>query len=186
VQRWRVRLSVTAHGIPMGVPHTRPLGITAHATRPELTRSHRATFNHVQVPGSAGALLQYRLGQAGHDVVGFAVHVPHYLAQSRYPAAALRLSDAVSEATGLRIPQAGLREAAHAANLEVDRQVRESAEVADVVAALERQYDAFTEASPESNLLADTEEMPSGDELAAHFERFLAEQQQGRSEPGEN
>ncbi len=186
VQRWRVRLSVTAHGIPMGVPHTRPLGITAHATRPELVRSHRVAFNHVQVPGSAAALLQYRLGQAGHDAMGFAAHVPQYLAQSRYPAAALRLFDAVTEVTGLRVPLADLREAAHAANLEIDRQVRESTEVADVVAALERQYDAFTEASPESNLLADADEMPSGDELAEHFERFLAEQQQGRSEPGES
>ncbi|EHK89033.1 proteasome assembly chaperone family protein [Saccharomonospora azurea] len=185
IQRWRVRLSVTAHGIPMGVPHTRPLGLTAHATRPELVRSYRSAFTHVQVPGSAGALLQYRLGQAGHDALGFAAHVPHYLAQSRYPAAALRLFDAVTEATGLHVPLADLREAAHAANLEIDRQVEDSTEVAEVVTALERQYDAFTEASPESNLLADTDEMPSGDELAADFERFLAEQQQGRSEPGE-
>lgn len=185
VQQWRVRLSVTGHGIPMGVPHTRPIGITPHATRPELVRGERATFNHMQVPGSAAALLQYRLGQAGHDVVGFAAHVPHYLGQSRYPAAALRLADAVIETTGLSVPLADLREAAHAANQEIDRQVRESSEVADVVAALERQYDAFTAAGPENNLLADTGEMPSGDELAEYFERFLAEQQQGPSEQGE-
>ncbi|WP_298181502.1 PAC2 family protein [Saccharomonospora sp.] len=186
VQRWRVRLLVNVHGIPMSVPHTRPLGITAHATRPELVRSYRTVFNQVQVPGSAAALMQYRLGQAGHDVIGLTAHVPHYLAQSRYPAAALRLFDAVTEATGLRVPLARLREAAHATNLEIDRQVRDNIEAADVVQALEQQYDAFTAASPENNLLADTDEMPTGDELAEYFQRFLAEQQQGRSEPGES
>src|ERR1700733_935888 len=29
-----VRLAVGFHGIPMGVPHTRTLGVTAHATQP--------------------------------------------------------------------------------------------------------------------------------------------------------
>src|SRR3712207_6789205 len=36
VDRWGVRLTIGVHGIPMGIPHTRPLGLTAHATRPEL------------------------------------------------------------------------------------------------------------------------------------------------------
>src|SRR5450759_386200 len=39
-----VRLAVSFHGIPMGVPHTRPLGVTAHATRagrPGMRDSHR-------------------------------------------------------------------------------------------------------------------------------------------------
>ena len=31
-----VRLAATFHGIPMGVPHTRPLGLTSHATRADL------------------------------------------------------------------------------------------------------------------------------------------------------
>jgi hypothetical protein len=54
--------------------------------------------------------------------------------------------------------------------------VSESAEVAQVVEALERQYDAFTEAS--DNLLIDGDQpLPSADELGAEFERFLAEQQ---------
>src|ERR1700678_3496634 len=32
----KVRLVASFHGIPMGVPHTRPLGVTGHATVPEL------------------------------------------------------------------------------------------------------------------------------------------------------
>ena len=43
---------------------------------------------------------------------------------------------------------------------------------------LEAQYDAAV-AHDGENLLADGEEMPTADELAAAFEQFLAEQQRG-------
>jgi hypothetical protein len=45
-----------------------------------------------------------------------------------------------------------------------------------VVAALERQYDAFIDAQENRSLLAHDEDLPSGDELGAEFERFLAQQ----------
>jgi hypothetical protein len=35
VRHYQVRLAIGAHAIPMGVPHTRPVGVTAHATNPE-------------------------------------------------------------------------------------------------------------------------------------------------------
>ena len=85
----RVRMAVGFHGIPMGVPHTRQLGVTAHATQPELVEGYRPLVDKLQVPGSAAALLEYRLGADGRDAIGFAVHVPHYLAQAAYPAAAV-------------------------------------------------------------------------------------------------
>ena len=45
----------------------------------------------------------------------------------------------------------------------------------DVVRGLEQQYDTFHRAAEsESNLLAEGEPMPSGDELGAQFEQFLA------------
>ena len=88
VDRFNVRLTVGLTAIPMAVPHTRPLGVTAHGTRRELIADHKPWLQQVQVPASAGNLLEYRLGKAGRDAIGFAVHVPHYLAQSDYPAAA--------------------------------------------------------------------------------------------------
>jgi predicted ATP-grasp superfamily ATP-dependent carboligase len=171
----RVRLSVSFHGIPMGVPHTRQLGVTAHATQPGLIEGHRSPFDKIQVPGSATALLEYRLGAAGRQAVGFAVHVPHYLAQAAYPAAAVTLLDSVQRATGLVLPADALREAAHRTDLEITRQVEGSAEVAEVVQALEQQYDAFT--ADRESLLAIEDQVPSAEELGAEFERFLAEQQ---------
>jgi predicted ATP-grasp superfamily ATP-dependent carboligase len=174
-----VRLSVSFHGIPMGVPHTRQLGVTAHATAPGLIDGYRPLLDKLQVPGSAAALLEYRLGAAGRHAIGFAVHVPHYLSQAAYPAAAATLLDSVQRASGLVLPGDALREAAHRTNLEIARQVEGSAEVAEVVQALEQQYDAFT--ADRENLLADTEQVPTAEELGAEFERFLAEQRRGES-----
>ncbi len=174
-----VRLSVSFHGIPMGVPHTRQLGVTAHATAPGLIDGYRPVLDKLQVPGSAAALLEYRLGAAGRNAIGFAVHVPHYLSQAAYPAAAATLLDSVQRASGLVLPGDALREAAHRTNLEIARQVEGSAEVAEVVQALEQQYDAFT--ADRENLLADAEQVPTAEELGAEFERFLAEQHRGEN-----
>ncbi len=174
------RLSVSFHGIPMGVPHTRQLGVTAHATQPGLIDGYRPMLDKLQVPGSAAALLEYRLGAAGRQAVGFAVHVPHYLAQAAYPAAAATLLESVQRATGLVLPADALREAAHRTNLEIARQVEGSAEVGEVVQALEQQYDAFT--ANRENLLASDDQVPTAEELGAEFERFLAEQQRGEND----
>lgn len=179
-----VRLAVGFHGIPMGVPHTRTLGVTAHATRPGLIDGYRPLVDKLQVPGSAAALLEYRLGQDERAAVGFAVHVPHYLAQAAYPAAAVTLLESVQRATGLILPGDSLREAARRTDQEIARQVEGSAEVTEVVEALEQQYDAFT--ADRQNLLGDeSEPMPTAEELGAEFERFLAEQQ-GRGDSPES
>ena len=49
----------------------------------------------------------------------------------------------------------------------INEQVESSAEVAQVVTALERQYDAFVAAQENRSLLARDEDLPSGDELGA-------------------
>ena len=169
-------------GIPMGVPHTRPLGVISHATRPELITGQQQMPNKLQVPGSAAALVELRLGEAGRDALGFAVHVPHYLSQAVYPEAAVALLDAVTAVTGLELPSDALRLAADRTNSEIDRQVAESTEVAELVTALERQYDAIAESGgpggdgEDGGSLLDGGQMPTADELAAQFERFLEQQ----------
>jgi predicted ATP-grasp superfamily ATP-dependent carboligase len=178
VERWGVRLTVGFHGIPMGVPHTRTLSVITHATRPDLV-TNKSPFGRVQVPGNLSALLELRLGESGHDAMGFAACVPHYLAQVTYPAAAVRLLEELTRSTGLVIQTASLHEAATRTDAEINRQVAESAEIAQVVQALEQQHDTYTNA-PNNLLLAQDEPVPSADELGAELERFLAEQQRDR------
>ncbi|GAA3101115.1 MULTISPECIES: proteasome assembly chaperone family protein [Nonomuraea] len=175
VERLNVSKLVTLHGIPMAVPHTRPLGVTAHASRPELISAQTSVFGRVQVPGSVAALLELRLGAKGHDAVGYAVHVPHYLSQAEYPTAAVAALEAVTRGTGLVFPMESLHDAARRTTTEIEEQIKASAELSTAITGLEQQYDAFAAGAERENLMAETTPMPTGDELAAQFERFLAE-----------
>lgn len=172
-RRLNVRLVVTLAGIPMAVPHTRPIGITAHGSRKELVEDHEPWFAEAQVPGSAAALLEYRLGEAGIDAMGFAVHVPHYLARAEYPHAARTLLDHTSVSTGLFLSTEELSKAAGRTDAEIAEQVAQSSEVAEIVEALEKQYDTVA-AGREHARGGLGGDLPSADELAAEVERFLA------------
>ena len=169
-----VDLVVTARATPMAVPHTRPIAMTSHATDPRLIPLQENPFGRVQVPGSLASLVELRLGESGHDAIGFAVHVPHYLAQAEFADGAVTALNAILAATGLNLPiddlvaQAGLNRA------EIAREVEGSEEVAQVIAALERQYDTFLEGPQKPSLLAtDVSDLPSADEIGAEFEQFL-------------
>src|ERR1700716_3407802 len=87
-ERLGVRQVIGLGTIPMAVPHTRPVTMTAHAHDKELIAEHQRWVGEVQVPASVSNLLEYRMAQHGHEAVGYTVHVPHYLAQTDYPAAA--------------------------------------------------------------------------------------------------
>lgn len=184
IDRLDVRLTVGLTGIPMAVPHTRPVGVTAHGTRAELIMGHERWLSRAQVPATIGNLLEYRLGQRGKDALGFAVHVPHYLAQSSFPAAAEELLSQVSRATGLLIPTERLHTAADVVRGEIDRQIADAEDARALVSRLEQQYDAFAGGRHRGNLLADQERaLPSADELAAELERFLAEHRTRDDQP---
>ena len=170
-----VRRSIGLNAIPMGLPHTRPVGVIAHGVPQALVEGYEPWIETVHVPASAGHLLEYRLGEAGFEAMGFAVHVPHYVAQTAYPAAAAQLVREVGRAGGLVLPVDALDEAAAATRAALDEQVAGAPEVAEVVRQLEEQYDAFVSGRGRS-LLAESE-LPTADELGAELERFLAEQQ---------
>jgi hypothetical protein len=180
VRLYRVRLSVGFHGIPMAVPHTRPIGVTAHATRRDLVAGRPQWVGRVQVPGHVCGLLELRLGQAGMDAGGFAVHVPHYLSQTNYPDAADVLLQEVSRLTGLALPGDQLRSAGEQVRAAVETQLAGQPDVVAVVEALEAQYDAFVGAEGRSSFDGTDRPLPTGDELGAELERFLAEENERR------
>jgi hypothetical protein len=177
VERLDVSLAVGLHGIPMAVPHTRETELTPHGNRPDLLGESTSWIDRVEVPGSASALLEYRLDGAGHDAIGFTAHVPHYLAQAEYPSAAIALLNGITAATGLAFRTDELEEAAVVARKQIDEQVAASDEISEAVRGLEARYDAVAAAASNSlPLAAPGARMPDGDEIAAEFERFLAEQ----------
>jgi predicted ATP-grasp superfamily ATP-dependent carboligase len=182
VEHLGVSRTIAVHAIPMAVPHTRPLGVITHGTRPELAGPIEGLpptgrFPTVQVPGSAAALLELRLGEWGHDAQGFVVQVPHYLADTPYPGAAALLIDQLALSAGLDLPTTALLSAAEETRQAIAEHVAGSDEVARVVHALEQQYDAYVGARGRTALLAsDNVTLPSADELGAEVERFLATQ----------
>lgn len=181
---FRVTDVIGLNAIPMAVPHTRPSSLTAHGNEPESLGDLPTWGSQMKLPASASMLLELRLGQGGRRTSGLSVHVPHYLSQTDYPAASARLLEAVSGLTGLELPTSALESAAAAVREQVDAEVSGNGEIESVVAALEAQYDSFTEAQTQrASLLAADEPLPSGDELGAELERFLAEQSRGDVDP---
>jgi hypothetical protein len=178
VAHFGVRLTVALGAVPMAVPHTRPVMLTNHATSADLVVQENVWRGQIRIPSSAQALLEVRLGEWGHPAMGFVAHIPHYVAQFDYPAAAEKLLESVEIATGLEWSLEALEAAGEERTAEIALQIADSAEVRDVVAGLEQQYDAFhrpeqpegTEPLP----LAEERELPTGEELGAEFERFLA------------
>jgi predicted ATP-grasp superfamily ATP-dependent carboligase len=180
VHRLGVTSVVAMQAIPMPVPHTRPVTVTAHAVRRPLIESYPVYWGEMRIPAGAGSLLEFRLGEVGVDALGVAAHVPHYLAQSPYPAAALTLVEHLASLTGLHLPTDALAEAARANRTEIDEQISRSPENTAVVVALEQQFDSFTAAREDNGLLDASGAMPSGDEIASEFERFLADRDRRR------
>lgn len=178
-----VRRMTAAHGIPMAVPHTRPVGLTRFASDPATLAGQEGVFGQVQVPASAESLLHLRLGEAGIDTFGIAVHVPHYLAQARFGDAAVAALDALIERTGWSVPTSELVAAAGLNRAEIAREVAQSTEVTEVVEGLERTYDRFLEGQRRRSLLAaQVADLPSAEEIGAEFEQFLKDAAQSQTD----
>ncbi len=175
VERFGVTRVVAMGSVPMAVPHTRPIAITHHANNPDLLTGESPWRGELRIPSSAQALLEVRLGEWGHDAMGFVAHIPHYLAQLEYPAASIALLEHVELAAWLTVDLSGLRAEADDREAEVARYLAANEEVGDVVTALEQQYDAFERAENEgTSLLATDQPLPTGDEIGQQFEQFLA------------
>jgi hypothetical protein len=173
VQQLDVRMTLGLNAIPMGVPHTRAVGVLAHGSRRELLGDQLPWIDTVQVPASAAHLIEYRLGKLGVDTVGLAAQVPHYVANVDYPAAAVALVQEVGRVADLVLPVDDLVTAATEARISIDAQVADSPELGQLVAAVEQSYDEFLAGRAQARV--DGMSLPSGDELGAQFEAFLAE-----------
>jgi hypothetical protein len=177
VEHFRVRLTVSMGSVPMAVPHTRPVMLTNHATRDDLLVHENVWKGQIRIPASAQAMLEQRFGEWGHDAMGFVAHIPHYVAQFDYPQASVAMLESVEIVTGLQWDLEALQREADTKSAEIARQIEDSAEVREVVAGLEQQYDSFHRPEQDEGSalpLAEEQHLPTGEELGAEFERFLA------------
>jgi len=184
IERYGVRRTVGMNAIPWPAPHTRPVGMSAHATDPSLVAGRPTFVGAIEVPGHLGGALELALGDSGHEAMGFAAHIPHYLTQVEFPKAALALLREVAVAGDLDLDLAALEVSARESERDIDAQVSTNPENVEAVQALEAQYDAILRGAESALPLQESGPLPSGDEIAAQLEQFLREMDddKGRSE----
>jgi hypothetical protein len=175
IDSFHVTTTTWVHAIPMPVPHTRPIGVTVSGNRAELIESMSIWKPRTQAPANALHLVEHRIQALGHPTVGFVLLIPHYLADTEYPLAAVTALESVSAATSLIFPTDSLRESGREFITKIDEQVEGNAELARLVATLEERHDSYVQDNPLRSPLTDIDgELPSADSIAAELQNFLA------------
>jgi hypothetical protein len=101
--------------------------------------------------------------------------VPHYLADTEFPMAAITALESISAATGLIFPTDRLLEENRTFLAKVDEQVEGNQELQRLVGTLEARHDSYMEDNPlPSPLVDESGELPNADSIAAELEKFLA------------
>lgn len=184
IDRLQVKTTTWVHAIPMPVPHTRAIGVTVSGNRAELIESMSVWKPQTQAPANALHLVEYRLQELGHPVASFVLLIPHYLADTEFPNAAVTALESVSAATGLIFPTDRLREDGREFLAKIDGQVENNQELAKLVVSLEARHDRYMVENPLRSPLTDVDgELPSADDIAAELENFLALRRTGDDDP---
>ena len=176
--KFGVENTICLYAAPMMVPHTRPTVVTAHGNSADRLKGKVALDARLTVPGSAALKLEMLLKEQGKNVSGYTVHVPNYVAASSYPAATLKLLESIADSADLALPLLALERDAEKVHRQLMEQTSDSSEIQAVVTSLEQRYDEELEryySQKAQTALPSDSEVPSGDELGAEFEKFLAD-----------
>ncbi len=167
-----VRQMVALGAYPYATPHTRPSRLSSSSPSAEVLANLPYLKNSVDVPAGMSSVLEHALSDAGIASLGMWVQVPHYVSAMSYPSATLALLQGLQEVTGVSV---SADETVHESEIQrhrIDKLVAANDEHVSMVSKLEALYD---EAGEQTMSLGDAQ-IPSGDDLAAEFERFLREQ----------
>lgn len=159
---------------PFASPHTRPARLSSSSPSADVVGNLPYLKNSVDVPAGMSAVLEHALTEAGIASLGLWAQVPHYVAAMSYPAASAALIQGLREVTGVAIDGAALDGEAAAQRQRIDALVSGNDEHQSMVHQLEVLYDQAEQQT--LDLDRAISDLPSGDELAAEFERFLRDQ----------
>ena len=164
-QQLKCGVVVTVGAAAEGVPHTRSPQVFGSTTNGALARRLGLSRPQYQGPTGVVGVIQERLDREGLTGVSLRVGVPHYLSNAQHPkssAALLRHLEhvlGVPTSHGMMYEEIQRWEELHDAAVDGDEQTEQ------YVKMLEDEFDRRTEAS-----------VPTGEDLAAEFERFLREE----------
>src|ERR671921_861236 len=169
-----VQMVVTMGALLADVPHTRPVSITGMASDPVLI--DRLSLQPPTYEGPTGivGVLHAACADAGVPSASLWAAVPHYVAAAPNPKAALALVRKLEGLVGVSVDASELE----TASVEYERQVSLAVQSdPDVQAFVERLERAAAEEEQEMG----PQDLPSGDDMAREFQRFL--RQRGPRQP---
>jgi proteasome assembly chaperone (PAC2) family protein len=163
-QRSGCELVVTLGATPAQVPHTRMPPVFGSSTNAAL--AGRLGLSRPQYQGITGVVgvLQVAVDEIELPSIAMRVGVPHYAMAAHNPKATMTLLRHLEHVTGVPTGHAELADDVGEWEQQLDEAVAEDPEARSYVPRLEAHYDREAE-----------EQIPSGDDLAEEFERFLEE-----------
>lgn len=174
IETFDVSATMWVHAIPMPVPHTRPVGMTVSGNRDDLIEQYSVWRPTTEVPGTFVHLVEYMLTSIGHPVAGFVLLIPHYLADSEFPAGTLAVLDAITTGTGISLRTDSLREEGREFLNDIAGQMKENDELSKLISSLESRHDTYMIDNPTpSPFVNDDGQVPSAESIAAELEQFL-------------
>jgi hypothetical protein len=167
-----VRQMVALGAYPFATPHTRDPRLSSSSPSADVVANVPYLKNSVDVPAGMGAVLEHAFTEKDVPALGIWAQVPHYVSAMSYPAATLALLIGLHDVAGLEVDAADIRQESIIQRQRLDQLVAGNDEHRAMVSQLEDLYD---QAQQQTDLLG-TGYIPTGDELAAEFERFLRDQ----------
>jgi predicted ATP-grasp superfamily ATP-dependent carboligase len=161
-RRYRSELVITMGALLADTPHTRPVPVSASASDPDLMERHGLVRSTYEGPTGIVGILHDSCSRAGLTSASLWAATPHYISAAPNPQAALALLERLSDLAGTPPGSAELERAASEYQLRVASAIADDPDVAGYVEQLEQ--------------AADRDDPPTGEELAADFERYLREQ----------
>jgi proteasome assembly chaperone (PAC2) family protein len=163
-----VDLVVTLGALLADVPHTRAAPVTGAATDPSLVEELGLQHSRYEGPTGIVGVLHDACKRSGMPSVSLWSAVPHYVSLAPSPRAARALCERLGDLLGVQVDVRELAEAEEAYAEQVSEAVASDPETAAYVEELERRADTIDD-------LTDSDELPSGDSIAAELTRFLRE-----------
>jgi proteasome assembly chaperone (PAC2) family protein len=163
-----VGLVLTLGALLADVPHSRPVPITGTAVDPELIKRLNLQRSRYEGPTGIVGVLHEAFAKADIDSASLWAAVPHYLAVTPNPKAALALVERATKLVGAAAEIDDLQRASMVYEERVTEMVAGDEDVQDYVKMLEDRSDEQQDLEE-----MDPSQMPSGDDIAAELERFL-------------
>ena len=144
-ERAGVEITFSLHGVPSGVPHTRPTPVHVQATDASLLPpGSGAISNHMQFPSPLSTFIQIRMGQRGIGGLALLGAVPYYMADTGYPAASSALLTSFAKFADLSLPVGDLEQGAAQDQENIAKLVEGNPDISHTVSNLEEHFDAWT------------------------------------------